>query len=133
MSWSEYLDSLEVWAVNNGYCVIFDKDLESCICYKSRIIEINASYSKKEQVMSMLHECGHALIFENGSSVYDFEKFEGLKEKTVASKVFEVIEEIEAWKRGKELARRLRIPIDDVSWDRTMAEAIKKYIDLAAD
>lgn len=81
----------------------------------------------------MLHECGHALIFENGSSVYDFEKFEGLKEKTVASKVFEVIEEIEAWKRGKELARRLRIPIDDVSWDRTMAEAIKKYIDLAAD
>ena len=132
MDWNKYLGSLEIWASDRNYHINFTRNGDNCICHVSKIIEINSSCAPDKQVIYLLHECGHALIFDNGSS-HNFKAKRSYKKHTVASKVFVVIEEIEAWRRGRELAKRLNIPIDDVIWEKSMVKALKKYINWASD
>jgi len=132
MDWNGHLDSLIVWAEKNGYHVDIERGNDDCICPESKIIEINSSSSLKTQVIRLLHECGHALIFKNGST-FEFEDKKKYAERTVPYKVFTVIEEAEAWRRGRELAKRLQIPIDDEEWERNMVRALKRYINWASD
>ena len=132
VNWNEYLDSLAIWASDRGYCIDFVRGGDTSICHISKSIEINSSCSPEKQVIYLLHECGHALIFENGS-VYDFESKRDLPKYTVASKVYTVIEEAEAWRRGRDLAKRLCIPIDDEEYEKSMIKALKKYINWASD
>lgn len=131
MSWDRYLDLLIVWAANKGYAVEMSSNSDDCICEITKLIEINSSRPLETQVIRLLHECGHVLIFENGS-VYDFEDKKKYDKHTVGYKVFTVIEEAEAWRRGGELAKRLKIPIEDDVWEKAMVKALKKYINWAA-
>lgn len=131
MDWSQSLNSLVIWADNRGYHVEFVKGGDDSICYISKLIIINSSSPLETQVIRLLHENGHVLIFENGS-VFDFKSKRNYNEKSTAAKVFTVIEEIEAWKRGRELAYRLGIPINEDNWEKSMVRALKKYIDVAA-
>lgn len=132
LNWEESLDELEMWAMERGYYVSYAAGGDNCICRVSKLIEINSSCSIDKRVVYLLHECGHALIFENGS-VSQFKDKRNYNKNTVSHKVFVVMEEIEAWKRGRSLARRLRIPIDDVEWEKSMVKALKKYINWASD
>jgi hypothetical protein len=137
-----YLNSLIVWAEGRGYFIHFEKNGDNCICSTSKIIEINSSAPLRYQVYCLLHECGHVAIAENGS-FWDYEKrprylyskppseHEDPKVKEIY-RVYTVIEEAEAWKRGLNLAHRLGIPIDKEEWEAEMLDALGKYIDWAA-
>jgi Zn-dependent peptidase ImmA (M78 family) len=132
VDWTEHLNNLEGWATERGYYIDFVRNGDNCICHISKLIEINSSCPKNRQVIYLLHELGHALIFENGS-VYNFKDKRKYEKHVVAHKVFTVIEEAEAWRRGRELAKRLKIPIDDMIWEKSMVKALKKYINWASD
>jgi len=132
MGHDKHLNSLEMWLADKGYHLDLVKNGDNCVCHISKIIEINASCSYENQIIYLLHECGHVLIFDNGSS-YDFDLKRKYKKHIVASKVFVVIEEAEAWRRGRSLAKRLSIPIDDIKWEKSMVKALKKYINWASD
>ncbi len=131
MDWTQHLDALVNWAYHKGYHVEFTVNGDDCICGESKLIEINSSSSLETQVIRLLHECGHVLIFENGS-FFNFKEKNDLSDRSVTKKVFTVIEEIEAWKRGKELASRMQIPMAQDIWERAMVKALKKYIDWAS-
>lgn len=131
MEWDKYLDILIVWANNKGYDIELSPEADNCICEITKLIEINSSASPETQVIRLLHECGHVLIFENGS-VHNFQEKKKYAEHTVGHKVFTVIEEAEAWRRGGELAKRLKIPINQDVWEKSMVKALKKYINWAA-
>ena len=60
------------------------------------------------------------------------QKSSGCKDSSFKERTFAVIEEIEAWKRGLSLAKRLDIPVDMVKWECEVASAIGKYIKWAA-
>jgi hypothetical protein len=127
----EDLDDLENWANDKGYFVNFTKDGDDSICYISKMIEINSSSSLEKQVMRLLHECGHVLIFENGGT-YSFENVKDDDGKlTHDERTLRVIEEIEAWGRGFKLAKRLSIKLDKEKWEKSVVDAIGKYINWA--
>lgn len=138
---SFYLNSLIVWAEEKGYCVSFDENGDNCVCTQSKIIEINSSAPLRSQVYYLLHECGHVAIDENGS-FWNYKKnptnfynkppseYESKIERD-SYRVYTVIEEVEAWKRGFNLACRLGIPIPKDEWEKEMLDAIAKYIDWA--
>jgi Zn-dependent peptidase ImmA (M78 family) len=71
--WVQAINILEVWANERGYHVEFCENGDNSICSVSKIIEINSSISVENQVYYLLHECGHALVFDNGS-FYNFDK-----------------------------------------------------------
>jgi Zn-dependent peptidase ImmA (M78 family) len=131
--WLQALSTLEVWATDKGYYIDFsdsnDKDRDNCICSVSKIINIDGTLPIETQVYYLLHECGHALIFENGNH-YDRRSLEKNAEVESSDeyKVVTVLEEAEAWKRGYYLAKRLLIPIEDERWKFEVTDAINKYI-----
>lgn len=140
---SHYLSLFSSWAEDRGYYVYFEENGDNCICPISKLIEINSSAPLRRQVYCLLHECGHALIIDNGSfwnfednkrpELIEMSPHEESSPLSESEKVFTVIEEIEAWERGLKLAQRLKIPICRKEWEVEMADAIKKYIDWAAN
>lgn len=139
---SYYLNALVIWAHCRGYYVHFEEDGDDCMCYQSKIIEINSSAPLRYQVYCLLHECGHVAIHENGT-FWDYEKrprymyskppseHEDNKIKAVY-RVYTIIEEAEAWERAWKLAKRLKIPISKDEWEEQMLDAMGKYIDWGA-
>lgn len=131
--YKEYLEILTEWVEGRGYHVDFQKGGDNCICQITKIIEINSSASLEKQVYCLLHECGHALIFDNGS-FWEYDKKNLLQNKeTSLNKVYTVIEETEAWERAFKLATRLKIPIDKQKWENEVIDAMKKYIKWASN
>jgi len=125
------LDSLEYWANQRGYYIDFAHDGDDSVDRVSKIISINTTRSLETQVYILLHECGHILVYNN-DKVMGFRKIaDRYEERTKISKVFTVMEEVEAWKRGKTLAKRLCISINEDKWNRDVARAIKKYMEWA--
>lgn len=131
--WSVCLESLVTWAAEKGYHVEFVYQGDDSMCHISKLIEIDSALSLEKQVIHLLHECGHVLVFGN-KDFFDFIKIRNSYSETSNTfKVFRVIEEQEAWKRGFKLAKRLHIPIDEDKWEKSMVKALKKYIDWAAN
>jgi hypothetical protein len=134
--WRQAISALEVWATDKGYYVNFsdeeDKFRDNCICSVNKIIDIDGTLPAETQVYYLLHECGHALVFDNGS-YYDRRNLDNKEDKTSKEyKVLTVLEEAEAWKRGYSLAKRLFIPIEDERWKFEVTDALNKYILWAA-
>ncbi len=123
----EHLEELEAWAISKGYSVYIEKDGDDSIDLESKIILINSALSLDTKIMTLSHECGHILVHENDALGIRKLSMSGDK-KTKISKVFTVIEEIEAWKRGYSLCKRLGIPIERDRWERAVASAIDKYM-----
>lgn len=65
MDWEQYLERLEIWALERNYFIDFKENGDDCICFQSKLIEINCSDTAENQVIHLLHECGHVLLFEN--------------------------------------------------------------------
>jgi hypothetical protein len=130
MDWHFYLNTLIHWAHKKNYIVDLRKNGDDSICDISKTIEINSSLPIQTQVIRLLHECGHVLIFENGSHFKFNQRNDS--EDSDAYKVFTLVEEIEAWKRAKNLAEKLIIPISEDEWEKSMVTALKKYIDWAS-
>ncbi len=129
----EYINSLVWWAYQKNYTVIFDKDCDNSMCPESKTILIKNTNSLESQLFTLLHECGHVLIFEN-KSVFNFREIQSKNSKrSSTSKVFTVVEEAEAWKRGRLLANRLCIEVDEEKWNKATARALKKYMKWCLD
>ena len=61
----EDLNHAADYAAGLGWNVIFEKGGEDGITPALRNITINASNTRKSQTFALLHECGHAALFEN--------------------------------------------------------------------
>lgn len=122
------LDQLTAWVFDKGYFVFFDKDGDDSICRESKIISIKNTRSLQTQLYTLIHECGHLLIYKN-NSVFEYSRIDdSYGENTATRKCFRVIEEVEAWKRGRTLAKKLGIELCDKKWDREVSSAINKYM-----
>jgi len=133
MDVQQSIDMVVIWAYEKGYSVLFDKDGDNTVCYHSKAISIKTTSAAHIQLHTLLHECGHILV-HNNDSPFDFNRItDRFSSSTSTHKIYTVIEEAEAWKRGKQLARRLHIPLDDDKWDMAVARAIKSYMKWALD
>tara|TARA_B100000131_G_scaffold274990_1_gene277292 strand:- start:903 stop:1316 length:414 start_codon:yes stop_codon:yes gene_type:complete len=116
------------WADQKGYVVLLDRYGDDSICYESRIISIKSTRKEEIQLHTLLHECGHLLVHKNGS-VHEFDLVKDIyRESSQIVKTYNVIEEIEAWKRGRTLANKLDIEINEEKWQREVSRAITKYM-----
>jgi len=123
------ISSLILWFQKRGYHIELERDGHDAIDRISKFVSINSTRSKETQIHVMLHEAGHLLIGEADSIVNGEEEvLKKYSEKSKIHKTFTVIEEVEAWKRGLGLARRLGIPINKEKWNKDVARAIYKYM-----
>jgi hypothetical protein len=126
------------WLKKKGYNVWTYTDAEDCVSFTGKTVFINSRNHPETKYYTLLHECGHVLI--NGDS----ERFEeempmyarssdGRNARSKAYRVSTVAEELEAWKRGRRLATRLKHYVETDVYDKHITESVMSYIEWAAN
>jgi len=106
----------------------------------AKCVTINARQGIEKQLYSLLHECGHILVQSN--EIRYNKKFPATAkrncylshrqlEKSKKYKIDVIAEEIEAWERGKNLANRLGIYIDETRFNEVKVECVYTYVEWA--
>ena len=132
MKHCDAIDTLVGWLDAKDYYVEFDKKGDDSVSLEDKIVSINTTRSIETQLYILLHECGHVLIHNNEDIVKYRDVQERFGVKSDIHKVFTVMEEAEAWKRGKRLGRKLGIEINEEKWNKDLSRALNKYIRWAA-
>ena len=124
-----YISSVCDWLERRGYYIEFSRKGDDSVDRENKIVSINTTRSLETQLHVMLHECGHILVLESDPVVSGIDEvLSKYSSKAKIHKTFTVIEEVEAWKRGLKLAKRLSIPINKEKWNKDVARAIYKYM-----
>lgn len=127
------LDRLVSWCSNRGIKVLFTSKLTGGLCdFQNKIMVISSQLGPEKQFLYLLHECGHSLInssdnggrFDKGYALQSVPVFN----RTAQHKVVCLEEEIEAWHRGKKLAKRLKLNMRQEEFDSLKTECLKTYL-----
>lgn len=137
----KYMNSfriVESWLCEKGYEVLLETDGEDAVYFDCSQIVINSRNHIEKRLYILLHECGHILINNNSSSrvfslSHDTAAVMGSRKVSRKRRVAKLTEEIEAWRRGEALSRRLGIKINEEKFDKIKADAIISYVEWARD
>ena len=131
------IEKLRLWLDKKSYSLNFETDAHDSVYYSSKEVFIDSRSHPEKKLYILLHECGHILIENSGRNrLYNLsQQVEPVMGQRVnrKKKVAVISEEIEAWKRGESLARKLDIKINSGKFDKIRADAIMSYIEWARD
>jgi hypothetical protein len=125
----EYKKSLELlasYAENLGYKII-ETDCDSWD-YHTKTICNNKRRTLENRVIYMIHEVGHAARYEKNKDTY-FQIHPGLNSGCdIKKKVSEIEHEALAWNDGLEIARKLKIPVNQNKFAQIKTRCIQSYL-----
>ncbi len=125
------------WANKYKTKIILDKGIEDRFEPSENTIYINSRNHPETKYYTLLHEAGHLLIdknwqaFDRDNPMYSVST-DNRVSKSKAYRVSLVAEEIEAWKRGRRLAKRMGHQINEKKYDKHIADNVMTYIEWAA-
>lgn len=132
---------MELWALRRNYVIDFDYCIRDEVDTASKTITVNTRQGIEKQLYSLLHECGHILVRKNNKSFaqdypnqHKAEAYPSQRryEKSKQYKTDVIMEEVEAWRRGYKLAKRLNININKKNYDNLARECLYSYIKWAS-
>ena len=130
-------EDIKEWAKKYGVKIYLERDADDRYESTEKKIVINSRLHPERRYYTLLHECGHLLIDRNWQA---FERENPMfatscdkrGAKSKAYRVSTVAEEIEAWKRGRRLSKKLGHVIDDEIYDTLISDNVMSYIEWAA-
>ena len=140
LQFQECIDRLSAWAETRKLYIAkgnFDAYLHS----NKHIVYNTALRNKTNMVYSLLHECGHAIAFNDRRSYkHNFpvlfkQRFseDKVNKRTNRYKMEIVLEEHDAWRRGQRLADKLGLDLDADKYYAYAARWVKTYMDPDAE
>ena len=134
-----YIEMITQWAATKGYKVFGKWEEDAYYEDEKEIVYSLRTKKKKNQVYSLLHECGHALAYESKGYQNRFptlakHRFKTAKvnPRTNTYKVESILEEYDAWARGLALAERLGIEVDKEDYGKYASRWVMSYVRKAA-
>lgn len=127
IEYKEDLEKLISWAIDKGYSVELSADGDNSVDRDSKIISLSNKRALSYQVCVLLHECGHIQIFENEGTLCMDQIRSNWSENSRKARTSILIEEVEAWRRGINLSKKLKLSIDIETIKLNMINAILKY------
>lgn len=124
-----HFDRLRAFARSKGVAVRRE-GRTAYLLRAERTIYIPKSLRGTNALWTLLHEVGHVLVDDSGS--YDRDVYVDVNAPTWRGRAFCVVEEWEAWQRGKRLAAQMGIPVDANAYDNYAASYIAGYVCEAA-
>lgn len=124
------LEKVVAWCKKRGLSVVFNRVKTGGVIVDSTIM-VNGRQRPELQLFVLLHECGHHLVCSSPPADGRFSK--GYAEsrqhalRTSVHRVDILDEELEAWHRGKRLAVRLNIQLDERRWDKVRSSFLRSY------
>ncbi len=123
-----------------GFGVILCKDVPGGVCdFTSRNIYVSSRLGIEKRLYVLMHEVGHVLIrwnwdkFEKEFSSHAGHYMDGRRSRSRDFKVSTLEEEFEAWKRGKRVAKRLGVVIDDEKFSKFKSSCLMSYINWVSE
>ena len=90
-------------------------------------IIIHHNYNlEKNGLIALLHEVGHALQYDEEYGPNHYKNVDDL-DNPKKFKMYQFMNEVDAWDRGLSLAQELRIEIDKKRWNQQMEDALLTY------
>jgi len=135
LQFQECIDRLSAWAVTRNLEVC--KGNFDAYFHDLRHVVYNRHLqNKNNQIYSLLHECGHAIAFNDKRSYkHNFpvlfkRRFleDKISKRTNRYKMEVVMEEHDAWVRGHRLATKLGLGIDSDKYYAYAARQVKTYM-----
>lgn len=130
------IETVSEWLTSRGWKVEMHQDGGSYIRPHEGRVVIDTSESRSEMLNSILHEAGHVSIIEEPlPSQYPagYSANGGTPDKRSRSYRIDVLlEEVEAWRRGRILAQTLGISLKGRSFIMGRNAAIKSYAEWAS-
>lgn len=133
--YTDIIHKLEAWAQLKRIhlCATLGPD---AYYHEDRQIVFNKSLKKKKnQIYSLLHECGHAIAYDSKGYKDKFPNLAAIRFKKAkvnkrrnAVKCEVIAEEIDAWQRGLKLAGRLKININKEDYNDYASRWVMTYI-----
>ena len=134
-----YIEMITQWAATKGYKVLGKWEEDAYYEDEKEIVYSLRTKEKKNQVYSLLHECGHALAYESKGYQNRFptlakHRFKTAKvnPRTNIYKVESILEEYDAWARGLALSERLGIELDKEDYGKYASRWVMSYVRKAA-
>jgi hypothetical protein len=134
-----YIEMITQWAAAKDYKVLGKWEEDAYYEDEKEIVYSLRTKNEKNQVYSLLHECGHALAYESKGYQSRFptlskHRFKTAKvnPRTNTYKVESILEEYDAWARGLKLAERLGIELDKEDYGRYASRWVMSYVRKAA-
>ena len=132
------LNLIESWLDKKGFvlCKSKKRTIEDEVDFERKVVFLSLRSSPINQLYSLLHECGHVII--RGRKDYKikykshYKVSEEVLSATMQSSVEEVEEEINAWREGENLCKKLSIEINTDEYYKYASRWIMGYIVLAA-
>ena len=131
------IDALINWTHKKGYDIEFDYCVHDEFRPDDKMITISTRQGREKQLYSLLHECGH-LILQNNDDLYSAKYPSSAKmanynsnrtlKRSEKYKVDVMAEEIDAWRKGKDLAKRLGVYVDEDNYYSTSTKCLYTYI-----
>ncbi len=127
------------WAETKGIDIIEDREYEDAFWSDVKQITINSKNGIETRLYSLLHECGHALVRMNKNNFtkqYPAHAEVNCDKRVTSSRKYKVSvleEEVEAWKRGLRLARRLNVQVNEEKYNKLKTKCLMSYINWAGD
>jgi len=135
LDYKESINMIIQWAATKGYKVLGKWEEDAYYEEDKEIVYSLGTKNKKNQLYSLLHECGHALAYESKGYQNRFptlakHRFKSAKvnPRTNTYKVESIIEEYDAWSRGLALSQRLGIEIDKEDYGKYASRYVMTYI-----
>lgn len=120
------------WCNKRNVVVEFTRTDSGSFDPNTNAIEVNAWSSPEVQLYLLFHEAGHYLVAECGDRRVRFAGKQLDNKQSLVSKIDELAEEFEAWIRGRRLAKRLGVVINDDKFEQYKAEALATYARLVS-
>jgi len=131
------LSLVESWLDKKGFVLCKSKKstIQDEVDFERKVVFLSLRSSPINQLYSVLHECGHIII--RGRKDYQirykghYQTSEGYSRPTLRSNVELVEEEINAWREGENLCKKLSITLDRDKYYRYGFRWVMSYIVLA--
>ena len=132
------LDLIESWLDKKGFVLCKSKKprIQDEVDFERKVVFLSLRSSPINQLYSLLHECGHVII--RGRKDYKtkykshYKVSEEVLPPTMQSSVEEVEEEINAWREGENLCKKLSIEINTDDYYKYASRWVMSYIVVAS-
>lgn len=121
-----------------GFKTILCPDTRGGVCdFINKEIIVSSSLGIEKRLYILLHETGHILIrwnwkkFEKEFSAHAGHYDDGRISRSRNFRVSTIEEEFEAWKRGKRIAKKLSVEINNDKFDKFKCDCLMSYVNWA--
>lgn len=135
------IDVVLAWCDQERITVEFKRKIDDATggwyWYRERRIVVSSRMKLQHRLWVLLHECGHHLVAEADAAIgkSSEERTHGAvvqsgdpRVDSFLRRIAEFDEEFEAWKRGRALAERLGVRLDERSWQRFQGRCLRVYL-----